>query len=268
MTTSNREGVTMNKGGMKGFGSVDTYTRLAPSVDKDWIEQFVLEQRLLGVPGTRIGDSLVLVESHVSESGESAQTAFGEPRAYATEDAPEQPARSPHRISREWGFALVLGLAGMLLTTFSAQAAFSGESTLSVTVGHVVMLAIIAASLAVLLFAADVPLRMIARHPVRSGIGWILLLVAMVGALLLLPHTIGRIDVWAATAIGVVLLAVGFLMQLRAYLAGRVQEEPIVGPGEQPARSRSGLVAACVFPVATTVMIGFSWLLQQIPELF
>lgn len=268
MTTGNRKAAPMNLSDRTGFGSVDTYTRLAPSVERDWIEQFVLEQRLLGVPGSRIGDSLVVVESHVSESGESALAAFGEPRAYAAEDAPEQPQQSPQRIDREWGIALVLGLFGMLLTTFSAQAAFAGESALAVTVGHLVLLAIASGALALLLFASHVPLRMIAQHPVRSWIGWMALLIVMVGALLLLPQQIGEVSVWIASAIGVVLLAAGFLLQMRAYLGGRVQDDPIVGPGEQPESASAGLVTVFVLPLATVVMIGFSWLLQQIPGMF
>lgn len=248
-------------------GAVDTYTRLAPNVEKEWIEHFVLEQRLLGVPGERIGDSLALVESHVRESGESAFSAFGEARAYAMEDAPEQAQRTPHRIDREWGFALLLGLVGMLLTTFGAQAAFAGESALRVTVGHLVMLAIVAATLALLLLAPQVPMRMMAHHPIRSWVGWIVLLISMVGALLLLPQQIGELSIWVASAVGVVLLAAGFLLQLRAYLGGRVQDDPIVGPGEPPRSARAGLVIIFVFPMATVLMIGFSWLLQLIPEM-
>lgn len=258
----------MEKRGMRSFGSMDTYTRLAPSVEKGWVEQFVLEQRLLGVSGRRIGDSLALVESHVAESGESAQAAFGDPQAYAKEDAPEQTERSSDRIDSGWSLGIVLGLAGMLLSTFSAQAGFSGESALRVTVGHLVVLAMIAGLIAVLLFAAHTFLRTLTRLPMRSWIGWMLLLPAMVGALLLLPHPVGEISVLSALIIGTVLLTVGFLLHLRAYLGGRVQEDPIVGPGEQPAKSKAGLVAVLIFPVATIAMIGFSWLLQQIAEQF
>lgn len=258
----------MGKGGMKGFGSMDTYTRLAPSVEKGWVEQFVLEQRLLGVSGRRIGDSLALVESHVAESGESAPATFGDPQTYARKDAPEQTERSSDRIDRWWTFGIVCCLAGMLLTTFSAQAGFAGGSTLEVTVGHIVVLAIVAGSLALLHFAARTLLRVLAHRPVGSWIGWMLLLAAMVGALFVFRHPVGEIGVLSALVIGAIVLTVGVLLQLRSYLSGRVQEDPIVGPGEQPARSWGGLVAMLIFPVATLAMIGFSWLLQQITELF
>lgn len=247
---------------------MNAYIRLAPSVEKGWVEQFVLEQRFLGVSGRRIGDSLALVESHVVESGESAQAAFGEPQAYAKEDAPEQTERSSDRIDSGWSVGIVLGMAGMLLSTFSAQAGFSGESALQVTVGHLVVLAIIAGLIALLLFAAHAFLRALTRRPMRSWIGWMLLFAAMIGALLLLPHPVGEIGVVSALIVGAILLTVGFLLHLRAYLGGRVQEDPIVGPGEQPAKSAAGLVAILIFPVATIAMIGFSWLLQQIAEQF
>ncbi|WP_156027143.1 MULTISPECIES: hypothetical protein [unclassified Microbacterium] len=55
---------------------------------------------------------------------------------------------------------------------------------------------------------------------------------------------------------------------MRAYLGGRVQDDPIVGPGEQPESASAGLVTVFVLPLATVVMIGFSWLLQQIPGMF
>lgn len=102
----------------------------------------------------------------------------------------------------------------------------------------------------------------------RSWIGWMVLLAAVVGALFLLPHPVGEINVLSALVIGAILLTVSFLLQLHAYLGGRVQEDPIVGPGEQPARSRGGLIVVLIFPHATIAMIGFSWLLQQVPELF
>lgn len=258
----------MDQGGMKSFGSLSTYTQLAPSVDKGWVEQFVLEQRLLGVPGTRIGDSLALVESHVAESGESAQAAFGNPQAYAREDAPEQPEHTSDHIDHGWGFGIALGLAGMLLTVFSAQAGFSDESALQVTVGHLVVIAIVAGSAALLFRAPRTLLRLLAHFPMRSWIGWMVLLAAMVGALFLLPHPVGEIGILGAMVVGAILLTVGLIFQLRAYIGGRVQEDPIVGPGEQPARSRASLVTALIFPLATIVMIGFSWLLQQVTELF
>ncbi|MCH1882034.1 hypothetical protein [Agrococcus sp. ARC_14] len=257
----------MDKQGMRGFGSLHAYTRLAPSVDQTWVERFVLEQRLLGVSGRRIGDSLALVESHVAESGESALAAFGEPQSYAKDDAPDHLERSSDRIDRGWTLGIVLGLAGMLSSTFGAQAAFSGAATLQVTAGLLVVLAIVSAALALVLLAPLALARVLTNPPMRGWVGWMLLLAAMVGALVLLRQPVGELGVLAALSVGAGLLVVGFALQLRAYLGGRVQDDPILGPGEHSTGSRSGLAAVLILPVATIVMIGFSWLLALIPEL-
>lgn len=71
----------------------------------------------------------------------------------------------------------------------------------------------------------------------------------------------------ALLIVGVVLLTAGFLLQLRIYRSGSVDEDPILGPGEQPTRSRMGLVSLFVFPGMTIVVLGFSWLIQLIPTL-
>lgn len=57
--------------------------QFAPHTDKQWVSDFILEARLLEVPGATIGDSLAEIDSHVVESGESAQEAFGGPADYA-----------------------------------------------------------------------------------------------------------------------------------------------------------------------------------------
>ena len=54
-------------------GAGPELARVAPSVDRRWAEAFVVEQRLLDVPGAQIGDAFATVESHVHESGERAE---------------------------------------------------------------------------------------------------------------------------------------------------------------------------------------------------
>ena len=240
------------------------YLRLAPNVESDWVEQFVLEQRLLGVSGKHIGDSLAVVQSHVAESGESARAAFGDAQAYAVADAPEQ--KLGH-IDSGWVLGIVLGLAGMLLSNVGALAAFSGDGSLAVTVGMLVVGTMIAGVLALVLRAPRTMLRSLAAHPVRSWTGWMLFLAATVAALLVLQHPVADIAAVAILIVGVTLVAAGVGVQLRAYLSGRVDDDTIVGPGEQPSQSRAALVAVFIFPVATAIMVGVSWLLQRIPEL-
>ena len=50
---------------------IDTHT---PHVEQDWAEAFLLELRLRGVGGRRIGAALAEVEAHCAESGESGMS--------------------------------------------------------------------------------------------------------------------------------------------------------------------------------------------------
>lgn len=49
-----------------------------------WRDTLIFQLRMDDVPGDRIGDILLEVESHLAESGELPQEAFGDPKAYAT----------------------------------------------------------------------------------------------------------------------------------------------------------------------------------------
>lgn len=53
-----------------------------------YVSRLTLALRLRDVPGPRIGDIIAEVQTHVAESGESAQQAFGEPESYAASCAP------------------------------------------------------------------------------------------------------------------------------------------------------------------------------------
>jgi hypothetical protein len=52
-------------------------------VDQGWRDELLLALRLRDVPGTRIGEVLAEVESHVAETGEDPSQAFGTPTEYA-----------------------------------------------------------------------------------------------------------------------------------------------------------------------------------------
>lgn len=49
----------------------------------DWRDEFIIELRVRGVTGERIGAALAEVDTHCADSGESAAEAFGSPRDYA-----------------------------------------------------------------------------------------------------------------------------------------------------------------------------------------
>lgn len=50
-----------------------------------WRDKATLELRTKNVPGDQIGDILTEVETHLDETGESPEDAFGEPGAYVSE---------------------------------------------------------------------------------------------------------------------------------------------------------------------------------------
>lgn len=50
-----------------------------------WRDKAILELRMKNVPGAEIGEILTEVETHVRESGESPDDAFGDPVTYARE---------------------------------------------------------------------------------------------------------------------------------------------------------------------------------------
>ncbi|MCZ2823048.1 MULTISPECIES: HAAS signaling domain-containing protein [unclassified Modestobacter] len=57
------------------------------STDQAYSDDLLLALRLRDVPGTRIGEVLAEVQSHVAETGEDPRQAFGEPKQYADEVA-------------------------------------------------------------------------------------------------------------------------------------------------------------------------------------
>lgn len=71
---------------------------LAPHVDAAWADAFVIELRLRDVPGDVIGDVLTEVDSHVVDSGTSADDAFGDPVQYAAQVAEGAARPSPDRV--------------------------------------------------------------------------------------------------------------------------------------------------------------------------
>ena len=91
------------------------------TVDDTYQQRLILALRLKDVPGERIGEIVAEVESHVAETGEDPNDAFGPPRQYAASLGDE------HRPPPRWftavsiigsavdGWLLTQGLLGVLL---------------------------------------------------------------------------------------------------------------------------------------------------------
>lgn len=227
---------------------------LAPSVDRAWAQEFVLEQRLLDVPGARIGDALVTVQSHVADSGETAQEAFGDARGYARALATAEGA-TPGPVGPATVTWAVLGLVGMIATGWGFTAWLDGGPA-DVSVGALVGGAFLLTSLGALLLAPGVVLRALVS---RIWVGAVLMaipVIATVVATLLLPAT-------AFTAPSLPVLALGLLLVAVSSVLGWLDHDGVdlvLAPGERPTGGgRTRVRLALVLPAATLVVLALSW---------
>lgn len=86
---------------------------MTDDVTSSYETRLVLALRHRDVPGTRIGEVLAEVQSHLADSGESVTEAFGSPEDYAARVAASTPERATPT-SPAWLLAAVLvpGVAG------------------------------------------------------------------------------------------------------------------------------------------------------------
>jgi hypothetical protein len=95
-------------------------------------EELLLALRLRDVPGDRIGEVLAEVQSHVAETGEDPRTAFGDPKAYASEVA--EALGITRSGWRAW-VALVTWRDGVRVLVGAAGARLLGDGCLAVARG-------------------------------------------------------------------------------------------------------------------------------------
>lgn len=236
--------------------------RIAPSVDKAWRDELILELRLLDVPGDGIGDALVTVESHVVESGESAQEAFGDARTYARELAPRRDGQQPARfLSPVFIVGNLLGLLGLFVTGRAFTAWLEGTAV-SITVGDVVSTAVLLGTVLVITLRFERVARAIMDQPFWAWVIAIVLLGAAVAVpTLLLRDPLVDVPLWICAVVGVALLLLSSVM---TFVDGRGDQDEIVAPGQEPSGTGTALLTALMLPAATLVVLLITW----IPTLF
>lgn len=230
---------------------------LAPSAERSWANDFVLEQRLLGVPGTQIGDALVTIESHLVDSGESAQEAFGDARAYAAELA-ESSSALDDAITMRTVVASVVGVIGMLITVYAFGPWLAGEPA-TITVGLVAAGALILVVLGLFLANADAVLRTIVEHVWLAAVALVLCTGVSAAALFLLSGVLVEVPAAALLAVG------GALLVLDAVLSWleHGQDDTVLAPGESaPARAAGRVLVTFTVPAFTLLMLGLAWLVH------
>lgn len=183
-------------------GSRSAEQDLAPHVDPRWAQALLVELRLRGVPGRRIGQVLAEVESHVVDSGEDAQVAFGDPTTYAASlDLASPGERAPvlTRLAHP-----VLHVVAMVVVPVAAAGTAAGGVT--ITVGGAVSVSLALAGMAVLVLDETRVLRVLLRRPVVS---WFVLTAAFVAGALAaagLRTALVAVPAVPALVVGVVLL--------------------------------------------------------------
>ncbi|GAA3208283.1 hypothetical protein ACFP63_12055 [Oerskovia jenensis] len=247
--------------------------RLAPHVEEKWAEAFVIELRLLDVPGDVLGAALAEVESHCVESGETAADAFGDPVAYAHDlDLPAQPAG-------RWELVTVLGPVGTQVLGMLVLGWGGGEvvrawrtggtgATVGLTVGMLCMVAgLCVAGLLVARHSATV-LRHVLDRPVVSWLVVTLLTGSLGVGAVLLDGVIVAVPAAPAGAVGALTLAAGTVWSVVQVRRGTL-DDPVVPPvtaaGEQAeegrgagARFLSSLVTWAV-PLLALAPLGAAW---------
>lgn len=237
--------------------------RIAPHVDKGWRDDFLVELRLLGVPGTEIGDALVTVDSHVAESGESAQEAFGDPVPYARELARSRGDAAPSWSITRWTvLGNVAGLLGLLATTRALGAWLDG-ARIEVTVGETLGLALLLVLVAVVLRWSGRLVRLIVEHRVAVPLlAPVVLIGSFVALLLLFRQPLVEVGVAPVAVAGVLLLAV---CVAAAWVDTPPDGDEITAPGQARTPSPwARLGTAAVLPILTLVMLGFTWLVHSL----
>lgn len=225
--------------------------RIAPSVEKGWRDAFILELRLLGVRGDRIGDALMTVETHLHDAGETASAAFGEPQDYAAAVA-GGPRSEP--LGMKFVLAMALGLAGMLALNRAFTAWLAGRAV-EVSVGDVVVSAVVAGLLVVLVLAAKRVLRSFVEHRWIAFVLPVVLIGGLAAIVLLLPHHLATWGVPLVGAVGILLLVVSSVL----LVTDQGVDDPIRPPGRPNAPTPyAAWSVALLLPGFTALLLGLT----------
>lgn len=219
------------------------FTAMAPDVDRPWRDSFIMELRLLGVPGHRIGDELAVVQSHVAESGDGAVEAFGEPVDYARAIAGS--GRDTVTLTGREVIANGLGLLAILLVPAGLSAWLSAESV-AVTVGSLVSAVVVVALVVGISLYAEQAVRFLLRRRWQAALLFAALWATWVALLLLLPQRIGTVPAAAVALVGLVALVAASVLSLGT------RQDPIVAPGDPGVRRRAG--SWLLFPAITALV--------------
>lgn len=237
---------------------------LAPHVEKQWAEAFIVELRLQEVAGKNVGAALAEVNSHCAEAEESAQEVFGDPVTYAKSlQLPEERPRSM--------FLRLLPTAVQIIgfmTLIQASPSYIPGDPVVVTAGDLGMWGILVAVVVMMAWQVRPFMTLVARRPVIATLGLAAIVIVMVFPVLLWRQPVAELPVVGAIIFGGAFLVVGTVWELRRVHAEASDEQisrPLDSPDELTRGRRSGLrihyLRIFSFPVAGGLLAGFVVLL-------
>ncbi|GAB97395.1 hypothetical protein KILIM_066_00360 [Kineosphaera limosa NBRC 100340] len=226
---------------------------MAPHAEPEWVDAFVVEQRVLGVPGTRIGDALAVIEGHLCETGESAAEAFGPATEYARELASSEGSGSSG-LGASTMVSGALGLAGIVLLP-RAVTGWLEAAPVTVTTGDFVVAGLLAALTALVLVFPERAIRLILDRPVLAFLLGPLLVGVFVAAFVL----------WRTPVVDLPALAVGLVagagLLVAAVLSWREPADLVADPSGRTYGSARAtrLTTALALPIIALLMCLVSW---------
>lgn len=248
------------RAGRRHLDRFEVERTLAPHVEPEWAEAAILELRLLGVAGDRIGATLAEVDAHCLDSGEPAAEAFGDPVTYARSlDLPaEDASRGGVLLATLPPLLQVLGM----LVALAAVTALRRDTSLEITTGVAGMVAILLACVTVVAVWDTAALRLLIHRPLVAGVVLAVALGSMVTTALLGTGTLLALPALPGLAVGAVVLAAATVWASRRHDA---DESPLIVPtGPTPTWRGARLTRLLtVWQVpATAVLLGAAvWLL-------
>lgn len=241
---------------------------LAPHVEKQWAEAFIVELRLQGVSGKNLGAALAEVDSHCADADESARQTFGDPAAYAKSlQLPTDPANSP-RATVIRLIPTAVQIIGFM-TLIRASPSYVSGDPVAITAGDVGMFAILVGAVVVFAWQIRPLTNLVLRRPVVATAGLMAVMLVMLLPLVLWQNPIAEFAVLSAVSFGVVFLLVGTVwevVRVRAEAAEEQISRPLDSSEELERRRRFELrmnyLRIFIFPVIAAVLIGATVLLS------
>ncbi len=241
--------------------------RLAPHVAEKWAESFIVELRLIGIEGSRIGAALSEVESHCNESGQSAQEAFGDPVEYARSlQLPVDDDPSTRATLRSMA-PMVVQVAGMSMLNWGFEYWLRGQQ-LEITAGHLVNASIALLGMAAITGVAEPMLRMAVYHPILMWLALMASMAIFVISLIFLDVVIWRVSAGLGLAAGGAVLMGGTAWAVMRHRASGSEEDPVTSPFDDagtPSRLGAlvGAVTIWMIPVGTVLLLAVTLVLHQ-----